>query len=380
MWVGLVRTEPREFGLSVLPDDRFAAAALPLFESGIVDVVEWGPDLGWRRESLPSWLDPLLDDFAEAGALLGHGVSFSVLSAVFTPRHQAWLDNLSGETANRPYRQFSEHVGFMGAGRFSFAAPLPCPVDDELIRVGQDRVARLSHAAGMPIGLENLATSLGVGDGIDQPELIEALLAPTDGFMVLDLHNLWTQATNLLLDPVEQLHRYPLHRVREIHVSGGSWSTTANSSRSLRRDTHDDVVPEAVASLLPLALAACPSAAVIYERLPRGLERAEARMEYQADVQHIAAMVHSFPRAEDAPLASPVPQPPLDPVESPRLAAYQATLLDVLDQTNELADYARKAALWAAQSDAAHSEYVEALDPALLAVAAELVATWGTLG
>ena len=177
--------------------------------------------MGWGASGLPGWLDGLLDDFAAAGRLDGHGVSFSLLST--HPRQDAWLDRLADELARRPYRRVSEHVGFMAAGAFHRGSPLPMPHHPEVVDHGRRQLARLADRVGAPVGLENLATSLTLADATGQGALVDDLLGPLDGWMVLDLHNLWCQAVNLGLDPVALLAEQPVDRVRELHVSGGSW-------------------------------------------------------------------------------------------------------------------------------------------------------------
>ncbi|MCW2605571.1 MAG: hypothetical protein JWO60_264, partial [Frankiales bacterium] len=133
-------------------------------------------------------------------------------------------------------------------------------------------LARLADVVGAPVGLENLATALGPSDVRDQGGLLEDLLAPTDGWLVLDLHNLWCQAVNAGLDAGELLGTYPLTRVREVHVSGGSWWSPAGSDRRVRRDTHDGPVPDEVLALLPRVLRDCPGLeTVVVEQVGRSL-------------------------------------------------------------------------------------------------------------
>jgi hypothetical protein len=63
---------------------------------------------------------------------------------------------------------------------------------------------------------------------------------------------------------------YPLQRVRAFHVSGGSWDD--RSDRRLRRDTHDDHVPDEVLELMKAIVPMCPNAeTVVYERLGTSL-------------------------------------------------------------------------------------------------------------
>lgn len=279
-----------------MPEPEFAAAALPLFEQGLVETLEWSFDMGWGKTGPPAWVVELLDDFASTGDLVGHGVSFSAFAGEFTPHHEWWLEQLVSEVAERSYHRISEHMGFVGAGRFSFSAPLPVPFHPDVVALGQHRMQLLASAARCPVGLENLATSLGPNDGLHQGKLLDAVLAPVDGFIVLDLHNLWCQIVNLGISADELLAGYPLGRVVEMHVSGGSWDEHAG--RMVRRDTHDDVVPTEVLDLLATVAPRCPNLeTVVYERLGPTLVDPATHGPFREDAQRVAHAVNSLPVA-----------------------------------------------------------------------------------
>lgn len=296
--------------LSLMPEADFLAAILPLLSAGEVDALEWSMDLGWGT-SPPPWVASLLAAYGAQGALYGHGVHLSVLSAEpTTPRQHQWLSNLRQEVQGRPYRHISEHFGWSSAGPFGQGAPLPLPRSRAALAVGRERLAALaecSAAASVPVGLENLALSLSARDAEALPDFLEALVAPVAGFLVLDLHNLWCQAVNFALDPLRLLERYPREQVRELHVSGGSWAQAAG--RRFRRDTHDGPVPPPVLALLEAALTHFPAVEVVT------LERMSGTLRSPAE-QHAFAQEFRTIRArcqQTAPASSssiPVPAPP----------------------------------------------------------------------
>ena len=258
-----------QVGLSLMSTDDFRRATEALFEMGAIDVLEWSFDTGWGGP-LPVWAEALLADFSARGRLLGHGVTFSVLSAEWTPRQAAWLGMLAAETVRRHYRHVSEHFGFMAGGDFHQGAPLPVPLCEETLDVGRDRLARLAAACRLPIGLENLAFAFGPRDVAEQGRFIEELLTPVEGFLLLDLHNIYCQACNFGVPGEKLIDGYPLDRVRELHVSGGSWSDVSAElgGGQVRRDTHDGPLPRDVLPLVRHALKSCPHIeAVIFERL-----------------------------------------------------------------------------------------------------------------
>ncbi len=283
-----------------MAEPDFRRVVGPLFDGGQVAVVEWTLDAGWEPFVVPDWADRILSHYGGEGRLLAHGFAFSPLSGAWHPRQDAWLRNLRAEVSRRTYRHLSEHFCFSFAGDFEVAGPLPAPMTARSVELGRDRLARLADASGLPVGLENLATALGVRDALDQGEFLERLLSPTGGFVLLDLHNLYCQLANFDLSPDVLLASYPLARVRELHLSGGSWDPTAADppGRPARRDTHDDAVPDAVFDLLELALERCPNVeAVILERLPGTFRSEDDAVGFRRDYARMVATL----RARSAP-------------------------------------------------------------------------------
>jgi uncharacterized protein (UPF0276 family) len=285
---------PPWVGLSLMPEPEFLAAAFPLLEADSVEVLEWSFDVGWPPARLPDWAADLLDHFSGSGRLLGHGVTYSPLSALDDERQGAWLDSLRREVAARRYLHVSEHFGFASGGDFHLAPPLPLPLCSASLETGRQGMRRLADAAGAPVGLENLAFAFSAADVGDQGRFLRELLAPVNGFVVLDLHNLYCQAVNFGVGFDDLLASYPCDLVRELHVSGGSWSesTIAGAGR-VRRDTHDDEAPAEVFALVPRALEACPGVrAVILERLGHTLGGAGADA-FRHDFERLRGVVHA---------------------------------------------------------------------------------------
>lgn len=283
--------------ISLMPEPDFRSAILPLLEAGQVDALEWSFDIGWSWEQLPPGIEPLLDFFSDNGRLLGHGVTFSPLSGQWQHRQAQWLDHLREEVALRKYNHITEHFGFMTAGDFHQSAPLPVPRDERTVALGQKRMELLAEVAGVPVGLENLAFAFGPRDVAEQGGFLEQLLRPVDGFLLLDLHNLYCQSHNFNLPGRSLMASYPLDRVRELHVSGGSWSesTLEPEAGPIRRDTHDDAVPEDVFALLDHALKACPNVQyVTLERLGKTIteDDSDASAErFRADFRRMRSIV-----------------------------------------------------------------------------------------
>jgi uncharacterized protein (UPF0276 family) len=251
--------------------------------------------VGWPPAVVPGWADNLLTAYSDAGALVGHGVSFSPLSAGVDEYQRSWLTLLRQEFCARRYRHLSEHFGFSTTRNFHQSAPLPVPLTPATLTLGQDRLRQLAAAAGVPIGLENLAFAFSVRDVEEQGRFLDRLLAAVAGFVVLDLHNLYCQSMNFHKPLEALLAGYPLKRVRELHVAGGSWSQSESSPASpqIRRDTHDQPVPKELFAWLPYVLQRCPDVeVVILERMGGTLTEADDEA-FRRDFRRLREVVHA---------------------------------------------------------------------------------------
>lgn len=380
--------------LSLMPEDDFRQAAAPLFAEGQVDAVEWSFDMRWRSQR-PPWLEALLDHYGAEGRLLGHGVHFSAMSARWEPRQAEWLDDFRREVAVRPYVHVSEHYGFMTADGFPRGAPLPLPQDEATLRVGRQRLALLREAlrgnglrAPVPLGIENLAIAWNRDEALAHGPFLDALLEDPTDFVLLDVHNLYCQAANFDIPATELLRSFPLQRVGEIHISGGSWQPAWRGDRgpSMRCDTHDDAVPDEVFALLEDALRLCPNArAVIFERLGDTFRDPASFEGFRSDFQRVRAIVRMRALADTAPPAvatavpTPVPAaaptlPGPPPSDDESLAHYQSALLGHL--LHDIPADAMRARLAKDPLFDPYRRHVEAMDPRALGLAARIAKKW----
>jgi hypothetical protein len=115
--------------------------------------------------------------------------------------------------------------------------------------------------------------------------------------LLLDVHNLYCQAVNYDRDPIALMDRYPLTRVRELHVAGGTIATT--KSGPFRRDGHDGHVPPDVLPLVAHAVARCPDLEVIIlEHTDHHLATDAALERYRNDFHALRSIVKDAGRDE----------------------------------------------------------------------------------
>ncbi len=360
-------------GLNLSPTEDLRVAALPLLEASEVDVLELSVDMAFVP--LPEWADALLEFFGYEGRLVGHGVEMSLFTAGQDERRARWLANLDQVLARYRMSHLSEHFGFMTGGDFTGGTPMPLPFTRASFDVGKRHLQELkAHLKGAPVGLENLALALSPRDVDEQPDFLAALLEEVDGFLHLDLHNLYCQAENYDRNPSALLRRYPLDRVLKIHMAGGNYFTSESApGRPFRRDDHEREVPADCFALLEEALALCPKLeTIVFEHADHALHTQEQLDAFRASYRRVRAMVADAPPQAEAPEVGERGGPAASEAD---IAPLQAALLESLDQTRDEEEARARLA-----SDARLEPFrawVESFDPRALSLARVLVDRWG---
>lgn len=359
-------------------DSGILLAALPLLEAEKVQAIEWSFDTLYKFQGVPPWFTELLHEFANAGRLIGHGVFFSLFSGKWSDRQQEWLEQLKTLSETFRFDHITEHFGFMTGADFHAGAPVSLPYTAATLAIGRDRLARIHEACGCPVGLENLAFSYSLDEVKKHGDFLQQLIEPVNGFIILDLHNFYCQAHNFGLNTDALFASYPLDRVREIHISGGSWEDSPLlHGRQIRRDTHDDAVPQEVFRLLEHAMGICPNLKfVVMEQLGTALTTEESRAQFRQDFETMDAIVQRNQPDPARQTNSFLPQIPIHPgypVEDEILHRQQSQLSDILENA---AGYAEAKHLLAASNLAQSAWNVEAWEPYMLETAMRIAQKW----
>jgi uncharacterized protein len=274
-------------------DTHILAASLPLLESEKVQAVEWSFDTMSGFDHIPEWFKELMKAFGDENRLIGHGVFFSLFSGKWSKEQANWLIHLEKTSKEYHFDHITEHFGFMTGENFHTGAPLSIPFTKSTLAIGQDRLKRIYEACKCPVGLENLAFSYSIEEVKKHGDFLDKLIDVVNGFIILDLHNLYCQIHNFDIDFETIIACYPLGKVREIHISGGSWEDVSSlSDKKIRRDTHDDGVPNMVFDLLEKTIPLCPNLKyVVMEQLGVGLQTEESKQQFQSDFYKMDAII-----------------------------------------------------------------------------------------
>lgn len=360
-------------------DQNLLQASLPLFESEKVAGLEWSFDTLYKTPRIPDWFVELLKTYGDEGRLVGHGVFFSIFKGNWSEEQQRWLDHLRKISSNFKFDHISEHFGFMTGEDFHKGAPMSVPFSKEVLEIGVDRLQRIYDACQCPVGLENLAFSYSLEDVQRHGEFLTRLIEPVNGFIILDLHNLYCQLSNFDLDFESLISCYPLDRVREIHISGGSWeSSGVLPERTIRRDTHDDQVPEEVFELLRKVIPRCKNLKfVVLEQLGTALNSSSLQLNFQNDFLAMEKIVADYNTSVNIHFQNNFLQTHFEinstPFQSLKLAQEQDELLKIL----QTATSTEVALQLLQKSSLANSDWnVESWSPYMLETAIRIAQKW----
>ena len=274
-------------GLLLAPDAEWLDILGPIIERDCGHL-EIAPETTWRIDDsgalVPNGFHALFLHLRHriGCPFIAHGTAFSLGSAspADEPRRTRWLDRIREDHAAFQFGWYSDHLGATALDGLAMALPLPLAMDDESARAVR-RSLRAIQSAVPDVAVENNVAYFVVGNALDEPPFLRAVLDAPRTHLLLDLHNLATMAQNHAFDPEDYLSLLDLSRVIEIHLSGGGTSAPEwlPSGRSLRLDSHDSAVPEDVWRLFESTAPRCPNlGAVTLERMEGTLQPPDAAL------------------------------------------------------------------------------------------------------
>jgi len=191
------------------------------------------PDRGWidhgvgaagRFEMLPV-AETFLDDVVRQRPVVLHGIGLSICTAgLFDQEYALALMELADRLGS-PW--LSEHLSFTRVGtghaqEVNAALPLPVPYDRDVIELLAPRVGFITARANRRFLLENNAYYVRYPDqDLTEEQFLNELCGLSGCGVLLDLHNLYTNAVNHGFAASDYLNHLDLARVGEVHIAGG---------------------------------------------------------------------------------------------------------------------------------------------------------------
>lgn len=226
------------------------------------DFLEVVPDILWTdlgRGARPRYRDieegvAFIGDVARAMPVIPHSIGLSIGSAHRYEREHVeqmarWFDRLR-------FPWHSDHLAFHltegSPQEINLNLTMPVTFDRATLELVAARVRDVQRSIAAPFLLENNVAYFEYPESeFDEAGFLNALTAATGCGLLLDLHNLHTNARNLGVDPAAFLDRLDLDRVVEIHLAGGL------EFEGFYLDAHSGASPEPVWALLEDVLPRC---------------------------------------------------------------------------------------------------------------------------
>jgi len=210
-----------------------------------------------------------LSTLATQVPLIVHGIGLGLASA--SAVSEPHLNRIARFVNRVQPESWSEHLAFVRAGSIELGHLAAPPRSAATISGTLANLKRVRAVVGSAPALENVASLLDPpGSELDEASWVSAIANASKAPLLLDLHNLYSNAQNFGFDVTEYLARLPVEQISIVHLAGGTWLEAphgANQARRLRLDDHLHAVPGAVFSLLEeLAFRAPQRLTVILER------------------------------------------------------------------------------------------------------------------
>jgi uncharacterized protein (UPF0276 family) len=178
-----------------------------------------------------------------------HGVSLGLASSA--PVQTRRLDGMARLIEVTHAEFWSEHLAFVRAGSVEIGHLAAPPRTRESVEGAASNIALARKIVGTQPLVENVATLIDPpGGDTSEAGWIDAILRSSDSDLLLDLHNLYANATNFGFCPKAFINALPADRVGAIHLAGGKFVGTGETRRLL--DDHLHNVPDQVYELLQM--------------------------------------------------------------------------------------------------------------------------------
>lgn len=193
-----------------------------------------------------------------------HGVSLGLASSVRVDMKR--LDRMARLCEELRPEFWSEHLAFVRGGGVEIGHLATPPRTEATIEGTLANLVQARSVVGTLPAVENVATLIDPpGSAFDEPVWVSDILRGSDAQLLLDLHNLYANATNFGFDAREFIRRVPSEQIGAVHLAGGKWIGPSGARRLLDDHLHD--VPDSVYELLTEVGARAPqSLTVIIER------------------------------------------------------------------------------------------------------------------
>jgi len=263
------RLDLPELGVGI----TFSSAIEPILDhhADLIDVVEIEPQTTWLDTGSVDDRYRLVEDVAAhirelPFQKLVHSIGVPVGGTCSPDPNQITLLRDTIEDLKSPWA--SEHLSFNSTEAFQTGFFLPPRQTEDGVAVVVDSIRRLRGELGVPLAFETGVNYLAArSDEMEDGAFVAAVAERADSGILLDLHNIYTNAINGR-QPVDAfIAQLPLERVWEVHLAGGFWMD------GYWLDAHSGPIPAALFSQAKDIVSRLPNlGAIIFEIYPSFVE------------------------------------------------------------------------------------------------------------
>jgi uncharacterized protein (UPF0276 family) len=218
--------------------------------------------------------------------LNAHGVGLSI--GTDAPLDYRYLDGVANVVERLHAPTYSEHLAFTRVPGRDLANLLPLPRTEAVAEMIVAKVRAIMARIPVPFLLENISYVFEWPDShLSDAAFLNLICGETGAGLLLDVENLYLNATNHGFDAFAFLDDLSTGLVREVHMAGGIVVRDPGLAKPFLADSHSHPIPAETLELLEYALARHTPATIVLERD----DRLEAADEILGDVERIRACV-----------------------------------------------------------------------------------------
>jgi uncharacterized protein len=218
--------------------------------------------------------------------LTAHGVGLSL--GTDAPLDLTYLDRVAEVVERLRAPAYSEHLAFTRVPGRETAALMPLPKTEAVAEAIITKVRTVQTRVPFPFLLENITYVFEWPDSkMSDAEFLNLICRETGAGLLLDVENVYLNATNHGFDPYAFIDALHPGLVKEVHMAGGITIDDESLAKPLLADSHSHPVPGAALDLLEYTLSRQTPSIVILERD----DRLDAGDEILDDVARIRARV-----------------------------------------------------------------------------------------
>ena len=218
--------------------------------------------------------------------LTAHGVGLSL--GTDAPLDLAYLDRVAEVVERLRAPAYSEHLAFTRVPGRETAALMPLPKTEAVAEAIIAKVQTVQSRVPFPFLLENITYVFEWPDSkMSDADFLNLICRETGAGLLLDVENVYLNATNHGFDPYAFIDALRPSLVKEVHMAGGVTIHDDSLAKPLLADSHSHPVPDAALDLLEYTLARQTPSVIILERD----DRLDAGDEILDDIARIRARV-----------------------------------------------------------------------------------------